>query len=108
MDYFCKECAAKPGWAFDDAAAAIVQHACQRCFQHRPCNDFAHKTGSRKQAPAPHPKTLVKAQESAHAQVDLPKAKRMVLEDENKNDTDKVLDAIQPNRPGIKLETKKK
>ncbi len=114
MDYFCKACVAKPGWAWDDALA--FNHSCQRCFQFRPCNDY----GKKKVAPAPQPNEIVTHAHAGHIDVKLPQAKGPTVLPTRapqshgpasaapKNDTDAMLDALQPNRPGIKLEVKKK
>lgn len=150
MDYFCQQCAAKPGWEFDEKNS--FRHACQRCFQHKPCNDYHYKTGRPKAYAAPKPKELVPNQVNAQAQVDLPRAKpapaptpvpvyevdapdskpiaNKEMEDckpaeaapveppapvaaapsaavvDNRTEADKALDALQPNRPGVRLETR--
>jgi hypothetical protein len=122
MDYFCKECAARPGWEFKEDAA--FRHACQRCFQFKPCNDYAYKTGRKNTAPAPLPKDLVPKDHPLSAQYQssecsLPKANLVpptpvpvypvappnVDPSDTRTEADKALDALQPNRPGIKLHT---
>lgn len=145
MDYFCEACAAKPGWAFD--ATKAFRHSCQRCFQHRPCNDYSTKKPKVHVEAAPAAKDIVHTQINAQAEVKLPQAKGVqpvpvpVYEvqppetkpepaavkpapkfeaapvdeapcavptpdtlPDNRNETDKLLDALQPNRPGVKLE----
>lgn len=148
MDYFCQECAKKPGWEFDSKKA--FRHACQRCFRSLPCNDYGHKKQKVVVAPAPAPKDIVHTQVNSQAEVKLPKAKGTpapvpqpvypvdppaeakpelrpepkpepkfeatpdaeapcpvpapLAPPDNRNETDKMLDSLQPNRPGVKLE----
>lgn len=116
MDYFCKVCAGKPGWAFDDTKA--FNHSCQRCFQFRPCNDYG-KSGPKVSA-APVAKDFVpQPVATGHAECNLPKAKGLPVSEVRtpqaapqaapevqKTEADMALDALQPNRPGIKLTTK--
>jgi hypothetical protein len=137
MNYFCSECAAKPGWHFDHRIS--FQHSCQRCFRNRPCNDYT-KSDAPKVSHAPAPKELVRDAVNPHAEVNLPKAKGHVPTPQPvypvppptpigatsdcpnpdvapcappvipqgpdlRNEVDKALDAVQPNRPGVKLES---
>jgi hypothetical protein len=109
MDYFCQACAARPGWEFD--AAVAFRHSCQRCFQMKECNDYGYKTGRTKPSAAPLPKDLVKSQVNPHAEVALPKVKghkeappKKAAEAVGESEADKALAAVQPNRPGIKME----
>lgn len=140
MDYFCEQCAKKPGWHFDPAKT--FQHSCQRCFQNRPCNDYAHKKQKQHMAPAPKPTELVAKEVPVHIDIPLPRPKvvgapvpvkeeikpeevideseAVVVEQQfgeapvapvlpdTRSEADKALDAVQPNKPGIKLETKPK
>lgn len=139
MDYFCSDCAAKPGWVFEHRVA--FQHSCQRCFRNRPCNDYTKKDAP-KVSHAPAPKDLVRDAVNAQSEVTLPRAKGVpqvpvpvypvepptpvgATSDapqpdmdaapceapvipkapDTRNEADKALDAIQPNRPGVKFKT---
>lgn len=131
MDYFCRECSSKPGWEWNDAK--VIMHSCQRCFQMKQCNDYGYRKPKTVTSAAPDPKSLVATNINQHAQVDLPRAKGVqppmpqpVYEVEppvpsapqvvapapivnagpdERNDVDKALDAVQPNRPGVRLNT---
>ena len=110
MDIFCEQCAAGPAWPFH--ASKAFRHACQRCFQYKPCNDYAWKTG-RKAFVAPNknqaaPKNINPDAETSLSKV-TPKPVHAVPVSQatpqgEQSDADKMLDTIYPNRPMIKLE----
>jgi hypothetical protein len=128
LNAFCESCAKKPGWDFSHHL--VVMRSCMRCMLHRPVNFYvAGKPVAESDAhaahhgsPAPQPKDLVKSQVNQHAEVNLPKAKGSTVVPPpstpatasnpvppgEMTEADKALEAIQPNRPGVKLETKPK
>lgn len=117
MDYFCQQCSAKPGWPWDETNGKFFHHACQRCFQYKPVQDFAWKTGRKKIDVAPKPNEIVSKNVAEHAECKLPPAKGTtpvpvpvypVANPNQKNEVDMAIDAVQPNRPGIKMEVKRK
>lgn len=111
MDIFCKECSSKPGWPWD--AEKIIMHSCQRCFRTLACNDYSWRKPQVVQSPAPTPKQLVKDQINSQSEVNLPKlpghreAPVVPPKVDTRTETDMALDAVQPNRPGVKLKTVK-
>lgn len=105
MNIFCQPCAAKPGWPFD--VEKSFRHSCQRCFILTACNNYdeivAQKSGvTAPVVPAPNKKDMVP--KGKHAESVLPPAQKK----DTRNETDKMLDAVQPNRKGIKLTTQVK
>lgn len=108
---FCQDCASKPGWPFN--ALEAVNHRCNRCFQYRPCFDFTAMKGKRAKVAAQVGRDM-KNETGINPSYDckLPQATLpakppvpvTVIEDE-RTEIDKILDATQPNRPGIKLHT---
>ena len=118
MDIFCKTCSSKAGpeWVWNPDK--VINHSCQRCYQMQPCNDFSWKTGRVKTSGAPAPRDLVQKPKEGHIDVQLPKAKGQQEAPpkvapkpqsvDGENETDRMINQLQPNRPGVKLETRKR
>jgi len=103
----CQSCATKGNWPFE--ADKAFRRSCHRCFQFTLCNSYLTPG---KVSPAPDRRDLVPSK-GEHASSKLPKAKAETKPHSPPQpaaitDADKMLDAVQPNRKGIKLQTVRK